>query len=370
MRISSSDIQMESARNSSLVQEVRTSTMTMIGTAGLLIEPEPQMEEGTILVGEEAREAYDGEQSFEEKKQALQKKLREMSSYSPLQELEHLRKERDALSTVRSQCMQYLVSLFFGEVEGPDFKELLREARSNDHGVYTKVTESVYHQHQIYLEEQEETKFSAEGVVRTADGREIPVNLSVGMSRSFSAYYESQQMQIQTRMCDPLVINLDGNVAEMRDQTFYFDIDGDGALDRIAELGSGSGYLAADWDGSGSIQDGSELFGPASGDGFRDLAAYDSDGNGWIDENDAVWKYLRIWTRDEEGRDLCYSLEEKGVGAISLEVQDTEFSLNTASNEVNGRIRRTGIFLYENGMAGTIQHVDAAKKEEGFDSRG
>ncbi len=370
MRISSSDIQMEAARSSSLVQEVRTSTMTMIGTAGLLTEPEAQMEEGTILVGKEAREAYDGEQSFEEKKEMLRDRLQEMSSYSPLQELEHLRNERDALSTVRSQCMQYLVSLFFGEIEEPDFKELLREAKSKDHGVYTSVTESVYHQHQIYMEEREDTGFSAEGVIRLADGKEILIDISVEMSRSFSAYYEEHQLEIQTRMCDPLVINLEGNVAQMRDQTFYFDIDADGELDRVAELGSGSGYLAADWDGSGSIQDGSELFGPASGDGFRDLAGYDSDGNGWIDEGDEIWRHLRIWTRDEYGRDLCYRLEEKGIGAIGLASQDTEFSLNTADNEVNGRIRRTGIFLYENGMAGIIQHLDAAKKETGFDNRG
>ncbi len=55
------------------------------------------------------------------------------------------------------------------------------------------------------------------------------------------------------------------------------------------------------------------------------------------------------------------ALRKKGLGAICLQNISTDFSLKNAKNETNGIIRNTGIFLYENGVAGTIQHVDMAR---------
>ena len=165
-------------------------------------------------------------------------------------------------------------------------------------------------------------------------------------------------LQQRQQVCDPLVINFDQDVAELSDQTFFFDIDADGKKDEISMLNSGSGYLALDKNGDGTINDGNELFGPQSGDGFGDLAQYDEDGDGWIDEDDSVWDKLKIWCKDENGADILYTLKDKGVGAICLQKAATNFSLNDAQNNSKGYIRSTGIFLYENGMVGTIQHLD------------
>ena len=66
-------------------------------------------------------------------------------------------------------------------------------------------------------------------------------------------------------------------MAEVSDQTFYFDLDADGKEEEISVL-NGSGYLALDKNGDGTINDGSELFGTRNGDGFADLAQYDEDG--------------------------------------------------------------------------------------------
>lgn len=208
--------------------------------------------------------------------------------------------------------------------------------------------------------ESEETSFSTVGKVRTADGREIDFNINVGMSRSVQERY-MESLQLGFTMCDPLVINLDTDIASLSDQTFYFDIDADGELDEISELGAGSGYLALDKNGDGQINDGSELFGTASGNGFADLAEYDEDGNGWIDENDAVWEKLKIWCKDENGNDVLYRLADKGVGAICLQNASTDFTLKGNAGQTQGAIRNSGVFLYENGCAGTIQHVDVAK---------
>lgn len=217
---------------------------------------------------------------------------------------------------------------------------------------------------QYYHEETENTGFATQGTVKCADGREINFNLNVTMSRSFQEYYEENVRMMEVSMCDPLVINLDGNIAELSDQTFLFDLDGDGQKDEINRLGAGSGFLALDKNGDGVINDGNELFGTKSGNGFADLAAYDTDHNGFIDEGDEIWDKLKIWVMDENGEGQLYSLAEKGVGAICLQNAATDFAITDENNQAKGRIRNTGFFLYENGEAGSVQHVDMTLHEQ------
>lgn len=212
-----------------------------------------------------------------------------------------------------------------------------------------------------YFQEKESTSFSTTGTVRTGDGREINFNINVGMSRSFEERYREQLDLASFTFCDPLVINLDTDAVELTDQTMFFDIDGDGTPDEVAGPGSGSGYLALDKNGDGIINDGSELFGTKSGNGFADLAQYDEDGNGWIDENDAIWDKLKIWMKDENGNDVLYKLSEKGVGAICLQNVSTDYTQKSQTGQTLGAVRYSGAFLYENGDCGTIQHVDVAK---------
>lgn len=221
---------------------------------------------------------------------------------------------------------------------------------------------------ETYSVEQEDTSFSTVGTVRTKDGREINFNVNVNMSRRCEEYYREELNVAQFALYDPLVINLNTDVTELSDQTFYFDLDADGEEEEISML-KGSGYLALDKNGDGVINDGSELFGTKNGDGFADLARYDEDGNGWIDENDSIWSKLKIWCKDENGNDVLYKLSDKGVGAICLKNVSTDFTMQgdrkaqdgtMNANATNAVIRKTGIFLYENGNVGTVQHVDMA----------
>lgn len=209
-----------------------------------------------------------------------------------------------------------------------------------------------------FVSETENTAFSAQGIAVTADGRQIGFNVSVEMSRAFEGAYQSISEEDYV-VTDPLVINLDSDTVSVTDQKFMFDIDADGSKDEISFVGKGSGFLALDRNNDGVINDGSELFGTRSGDGFKDLAAYDTDNNGWIDEDDDVFDKLVIWMKDENGQDKMLSLKEAGVGAMYLGSSGTEFSLNDAvTNESNAIVRRTGIYLKESGEAGTMQHVD------------
>lgn len=215
---------------------------------------------------------------------------------------------------------------------------------------------AVYHAEETTLE-RESTQFSAQGIVRTADGREITLSVELNMSREFISH-TNLTVRAGDALKDPLVINFEGNAAELTRTKFAFDIDADGKTDQIAFVGPNSGFLALDHNGDGVINDGRELFGALSGNGFADLAAYDTDGNGWIDENDAIFARLLIWSRDAEGNDRLDGLLERNVGAIYLGQAATPFSLKDNDNALLGMVRASGIYLKEDGGAGTVQQLD------------
>lgn len=213
-----------------------------------------------------------------------------------------------------------------------------------------------------FVTEMENTTFSTTGIAKTADGREISFNVDVEMSRGFIMKNESYVKSLETKaLVDPLVINVGSEVTKVSDQKFYFDLDADGNEEEISYLNKGSGFLALDKNNDGKINDGSELFGTTSGDGFKDLAVFDEDGNGWLDEADSIFTNLKIWTKNDDGTDELIAIGKAGVGAIYLGNADTEYSLkNLNDGSTNGVIRKTGVFLHETGEVGTIQHVDLA----------
>jgi hypothetical protein len=208
-------------------------------------------------------------------------------------------------------------------------------------------------------EETEATTFHAEGVINTVDGRQICFDVELGMTRQFMEE-NSLQIRMGDALKDPLVVNFHGNAAQLTDTEFHFDLDSDGAEEPVSFLQSGSGFLALDRNNDGIVNNGSELFGPATGQGFAELARYDDDGNGWIDENDPIYHKLRIWMRDGEGNDSLLALGQVGVGAICLANAETPFALKDGGNDLLGQVRATGIYANEDGTVGTIQQIDIA----------
>ncbi|MDO4187898.1 MAG: hypothetical protein Q4D29_02810 [Lachnospiraceae bacterium] len=277
--------------------------------------------------------------------------------------------EEDLKSAIRYLVLNFLLMLLFGK-NGGESEDLFERAFSGADmsgddlaasGIsFTEVSDRMKAEH--YEGEFEYTTFNARGIVKTSDGREIDFGIDIGMSRSFEKYTCETGVRdsLQMRLCDPLVINLDNCGADISDQKFYFDLDSDGEMDNISMLGKGSGFLALDLNDDGVINDGSELFGTKSGDGFKDLAKYDKDGNGWIDEADEVFDKLSIMCFNEDGTTSLYKLKDKDVGAIYLGNKETEFSVNNQENITNAKVRKTGIFLYESGAVGSVQHVDLA----------
>ena len=285
----------------------------------------------------------------------------------------------EQIKKLREECIDWLIRLLFpdkidnfrskydDEGSGNSLSDALSssEAYSSPKSSLNYQVAHISLDSEYYYEESESTSFSAAGTVKCADGSEISFGINIEMSRSFSEYYSEKYDILDVSLTDPLVINFDGNISELSDQTFYFDIDSDGVEDEISRLLEGSGFLALDLDENGKIDNGSELFGTSSGDGFKDLSIYDTDNDGWIDEDDEIFDKLKIMTVDENGEMTLYSLKDKNIGAIGLTHIDTTFSLKSLEdNSTAGVIRSTGVFLTEDGNVGNVQQVDFARRQK------
>lgn len=202
----------------------------------------------------------------------------------------------------------------------------------------------------------ETVKFQASGYVQTEDGKFISLDLNFH-SKNVEMSLSREKIDFNKYQADPLIINLDGKHHGLSNITIDFDLDVDGVMDRISFAREGAGFLALDKNGDGKINDGTELFGPQSGNGFKDLAVHDEDGNGWIDENDSVFKDLKIWTL-ADGEPTLISLKEAGVGAIHLGYATTNMQVMNESQDSRGTLRSTGVFLKETGEVGSLQHID------------
>ncbi|WP_341675162.1 hypothetical protein [Niveibacterium sp. SC-1] len=208
------------------------------------------------------------------------------------------------------------------------------------------------------VERTESTQFSAKGRVTLADGRQIQFALDLSMTRT----QREESSVVMTagdavKRQDPLILNLTGGAARVDGSQIAFRLTGRQPGETLPVL-QGAAYLAFDRDGNGKIDDGSELFGPQTNDGFGELAKLDEDGNSLIDENDPAFSKLLLWQPTASGSSSLTRLADAGVGALSLQNTATPFSLRTAGNQELGQIRNSGVFLREDGSAGALQQID------------
>jgi len=238
---------------------------------------------------------------------------------------------------------------------------MIRERTQETQVVASEEQEAVGYSHFSFLqryEEHEKLDFSTIGHVQTDKGS-IDLNLNFSMSRDFAIEH---RIDIYSAF-DPLIINLDGDIPDLSTDTFSFDLDNDGEKNQISTLASGNGFLALDKNLDGVVNQGSELFGTLTGNGFGELSEYDKDGNHWIDENDSIFDKLRIWLKNEDDNEReLVGLGEVGIGAIFLDSASSEFTYKTATNQTLGEMKSCGIFLNEDGSCGNISQIDFASR--------
>lgn len=214
-----------------------------------------------------------------------------------------------------------------------------------------------YYRHELIIES-ETTSFSALGTITTKDGREISLDLQQSMHYQYR--FEEEINLSNQILVDPLIINLANNTATLTEHSYNFDLDANGSEEQIYFAGGGSAFLALDKNTDGQINNGGELFGAITGNGFAELAVYDDDDNGFIDEGDSIFQQLRLYNKSAEGEDQLSTLQEAGVGAFYLGYSSTPFSIKNENNELLAAVRASGIYISEEGESGTIQQVDLA----------
>jgi hypothetical protein len=141
--------------------------------------------------------------------------------------------------------------------------------------------------------EVETLEFKAFGQFETSDGKKIDFNYQIFMSREFS-YSNSLEIRIGDAVKkDPIIVNLGDKTISFKNEKIDFDLDGDGEHERLSMLDEGFAFLAIDKNHDGKINNGLELFGPKTGNGFSELKDLDNDKNNWIDERDNIFNDLR-----------------------------------------------------------------------------
>lgn len=201
------------------------------------------------------------------------------------------------------------------------------------------------------LLQQEQLNVVASASVATQDGQTIQLDL--GFVLDWRQLEVSQRRTTLNALKDPLVLSLDGKIAGLTDARVKFDIDQDGKEDSLPGLREGSGFVALDRNGNGTIDDGGELFGARSGNGFGELATLDEDGNGVLDERDSQFSALQFWQPEHSP----IALVELGIGAIVLHPLDTPFN-HLGENGNQGVLRQSGLYVTEQGKGGWVQQID------------
>lgn len=187
--------------------------------------------------------------------------------------------------------------------------------------------------------------------------KEVEISLGESLASTMRIDF-NKEMSEKQKLIDPLVIDFDGSGVELADKKFAFDLDSDGRKDQISMLKKGSAYLALDRNNNGRVDNGNELFGTKSKDGFKDLAMYDLNKDAKIDINDSIYDKLRIWKKDESGADSLIALGEAGVGVIHLNPAELKNSLYDSTGNLAGIAQRSAGVEFLNGANSQAYHLD------------
>jgi hypothetical protein len=167
---------------------------------------------------------------------------------------------------------------------------------------------------------------------------------------------------VYSNAADPIILDLGapGISFSSVSNGVSFDINGDGVKDQVAWTTGNDGILAYDVNGSGTIENGTQLFTPnfAGGNyasGLAALASLDSNADGVINSADANFSNLLVW-QDNNHNGIgdageVSSLADHGITGINLDATPADGSID------GQQLQAQGSFSYVNGTTGTFVEV-------------
>ena len=199
--------------------------------------------------------------------------------------------------------------------------------------------------------------FAAQGTILTEDGKTIAFDASF-VAQSASITVENVTLRAgDAKMKDPLVLLYTGTQAQLSQQVQAFDLDANGVLEQLPGISNGA-YVVQDLNKNGKVDDGKELLGALSGDGFADLRAMDQDANGFIDSGDAKYADLYLWQPGQDGAGKLTKMADANILGLYTGKVATPLELKTQNGEVGGRVNTTGIYVTEDGTVRPMEQID------------
>jgi len=180
-------------------------------------------------------------------------------------------------------------------------------------------------------------------------------------------------------VASPIVLDLNGDgirTVGLNGSTGRFDLLNTGEAIRSAWISPEDGFLAIDANGNGIIDDRSELFGSAIGEGFEKLGTFDTNLDGQVDARDARVGEIKIW-QDRNGNHRTdagelANLADFGIGSLSTryvmvpEVQNGNWLLERGAATLrDGRQIAMADAYFEVGKQTTLpQPVALVRRDE------
>ena len=188
--------------------------------------------------------------------------------------------------------------------------------------------------------------------------QELSLNYNFALSSERTSYSKVEMSAVALK--DPLIVQFGAQgLGEIKGQK-NFKINQDNKIDQLPIFSGDVGYLVYDQNNNQQADNGSELFGPKTGQGFAELALLDSNKNGFIDADDEQFDQLYLWqpSDDNNQAEQWLSLKAAKIQAISLTTIQTPYDFYDQQGQIQAQLRLSSFAITDAGEGRGVHQVD------------